>query len=468
MDVSAIVLSKLLAEQDIESWAKLKLCYIDPAYTTLYSAISRHYDKYSTIPSYDELKATLREGPTLKTLASIELVLDADIDMQVAIDALIDQYTQAETIRLLDKFIDKLPIYDTDEVKENLSAIVVALDEKTLKTSNVFSQNDIMVFRRPDEIAKDRTPLGLNNTFDSVLAGVAREELILIGGKRGAGKSIVCSNLMVNQYEMGNTSAYFTIEMIAQETNERNLAILADVNYQHLKQGKLSDSEIIKLVQVRADMYVDAQDLVQEFLKHRDQYKFEETLVKSRSLKPDNQMIIIDDRALTLSSLDLHLGKIKAKFGAKFKLGIIDYLNQIEVEKSSGQFDWQPQIGISKQLKSMARKHGIALVSPYQIDDSGVARFAKGILDAPDIALILEAHEKATKAVSFNTTKIRGAGEMGFTSAINWDTLRISPVPIDRPKDTESEAPKDTLKRAGKKKKSDDTPTGEPATDAPW
>ena len=74
-----------------------------------------------------------------------------------------------------------------------------------------------------------------------------------------------------------------------------------------------------------------------------EKHKFEEDLVKTKELKADNQMIIIDDRALTLSSIDLHLGKLKAKFGEKLTVCVIDYLNQIVVE-GSGQFDWQPQV----------------------------------------------------------------------------------------------------------------------------
>jgi replicative DNA helicase len=317
-----------------------------------------------------------------------------------------------------------------------------------------------MVFVRPEELAKNRVHLGLNNTFDSVLGGVARQELILIGGKRGSGKSITCSNLMINQYEAGNASIYFTIEMIAHETLQRNMSILANVNHMSLKNGKLTDEEMLKVVKSRAEMYIDSDHLVQEFLKTRDQFTFEETLVKDCELKETNQMVIVDDRALTLSSIDLHLGKMKAKFGDKFTVAVIDYLNQIVVEgENKGQFDWQTQIVISKKLKELARKYDIVMISPYQIDDTGETRFAKGILDAADIAILMEANAKEDNAISFETTKIRGAKEMKFTSPMDWDSLRISPQSIEKPiKQDKQEKAKDTLPRA----------TGEAAVDVPW
>lgn len=459
MDCSAIVLNKLLTERNLDIWSKLKLAFLDPAFSSLYSAISKYYDNYNAIPSFDELELTLREGPALRTLATLKLAENPDISAEVAVNALIDQYTQNEAIKLLDKFIDKLPVYDSQEIKDNLSNIVLALEDKTLSTEGVYNMADILLFKNPDEIARDRVHLGFNNSFDAALSGVARQELILIGGKRGSGKSICSSNILVNQYESGNTSVIFTIEMTAKEVLERNLSILANVNHQSIKQNRLTDSELLSLVKARAEMFQDSSDLVEEFIRTRDKYRFESRLVREKSLKPDNQMIIIDDRALTITSLDLHLGKLKAKFGDKLTVCVVDYLNQIVIE-GTNQYDWQPQVEVSKKLKNLARKYDLVMVSPYQIDASGEARFAKGILDAADIALVMEAHEKEKGALSFSTTKIRGAPEMGFTSPINWDSLRISPQSIEAPEK------KETVKRA--KKSKDDLKVDDSSSDLPW
>ncbi len=458
MDCSAIVLNKLLQERNLDIWSRLKLVFLDPAFSSLYSAIGKYYDNYSAIPSFDELELTLREGPALRTLATVKLADNPEISSEVALAALIDQYTQNETIKLLDKFIDKLPVYDSAEIKENLASIVLTIDEKTLTTEGVYNMADIMLFKNADELARDRVHLGINNLFDAQLAGVARQELILIGGKRGSGKSICSSNIAINQYESGNTSAIFSIEMVAHEVLERNLSILANVSHQNIKQNKLTDDELLRVIKARAAMFEGADDLVEKFKTHRDKLKFEQQLVRERKLKADNQMIIIDDRALTLTNLDLHLGKLKGKFGDKFTVAVVDYLNQIVVEGAS-QFDWQPQIIISKKLKELARKYDIVMVSPYQIDASGEARFAKGILDAADIALVMEAHDKEKGALTFETTKIRGGREMHFTSPINWDTLRISPQPIEEP------AAKETIKRANKKK---EVKQNDSSADIPW
>lgn len=465
MDISAVLINKLLTEKNLDVWAKLKLTFLDPSYSSLYTHINRYYTNYSSIPSFDELETVVRELPVAKTLATLRLLDETDVSAEVALDALIDQFTQNETIRLLDKFIDKLPVYDSAEIKENLASIVLTLDEKTLSAENVFTMAEVNVFQRPEELARTRMHLGLNNTFDSVLNGVARQELILIGGKRGSGKSIISSNILCSQYEAGYSSVYFTIEMIAHEVLQRNISILANVDHRALKKNELTDGDLLKVVKCRAEMFTNAEKYVEEFVKDRDQYKFEDNINRYCELKPDNQMVIVDDRKLSLSSIDLHLGKMKAKFGEKFGVAVIDYLNQIVIEGAKSQFDWQPQVDVSKKLKELARKYDIVIISPYQIDATGEARFAKGILDAADIAMTLEPHNEDS-AISMETTKIRGDKAMKFTSGMNWDTLRINPIPIDKP--ASKEKAKDNMPRAGKGKKDETQPTGEGAADVPW
>lgn len=470
MDISAVVLNKLLAERNLEIWARLKLVFLDPAFSSLYVAIQKHYDLYSTLPSFEELELSLRQGVALQTLAIVKLVEADEISAEVALDALLDQYTQNEAIRELDKYIDKLPLYTSEEIRENLAAISLRLDEKTLTTEGVYNMADIMLFKDAEDLARDRVHLGLNNKFDAVLAGVARQELILLGGPRGSGKSINCSNIQINQYESGNVCPYFTIEMIAHEVMERNLAILSNISHQSLKQGKLTDEELLRVVKARAGMFVDADDLVQKFMRTKDKFKFESELVRTKSLKPDNQMIIIDDRALSLTSLDLHMGKIKSKFGDKFKVCVVDYLNQIIVDGSSNgthdMFDWKQQVVVSKRLKELARKHDVVVFSPYQVDANGEARFAKGILDAADIALLTKVHEKDKGCITYETTKIRGGSEMTFTSGIDWSSLRISPIEMEQPAEEGKEKTK--IKNAAKKSKNEELKQDDAKADIPW
>ena len=103
-----------------------------------------------------------------------------------------------------------------------------------------------------------------------------------------------------------------------------------------------------------------------------------------------------------------------------------------------GQYDWTEQIEISKALKSYAQDYNVIMVSPYQIDGTGEARFAKGILDAADAAFTLDVHDKADNIITFNCAKMRNSEEISFTSTMDWVSLKIGPSTGELPKKDES------------------------------
>lgn len=455
MDVSAVIINKLLTAKDVELWAKLKLVYIDPAFTNLYSAIGKHYEKYASVPSFEELELALRDGAALKTLAVIRLAEADDVPTDVAFDALIDQYTQAETIGQLDKFIEKLPVYDSEEIKEKLTEIVFYLDEKTLKSDKVISSSDMEFFQEEDEIGVGRVPLGFNNDFDLNIGNAAPGELIMLGGRRGSGKSIVSANTAVNEYEAGFVCPYFSIEMTAKETYQRMISMLSGIDHSAVKLQKYNNDQLVAVALTRARMYKNYDEPYKEFLDHRNLVRLERQLLR-QCTPVDNPLIVIDDRNLNLTSIDLHVGKLKAKYGDKFRIAVVDYVNQIVLE-GKDMYDWKPQIEVSKGLKNIARKYEIVMLTPYQIDKTGEARFATGLLDAADVAVMLSVEAKEEGIINFDTTKIRGASDVSCASKINWKTLRISPQPVERSKPAEEEKPK--------KKKA--TTVQEPASDTP-
>jgi replicative DNA helicase len=337
---------------------------------------------------------------------------------------------------------------DSLEVKESLSNIVMKLDEQTHTDEKVSSMGDLLVFQEQGIEEHSCLPLGINNDFDSRVGGAYREELILIGGKRGAGKSLVCANMVANQYDMGRTAIFFTIEMTALETFHRIMSMLSKVPYATIRKNRLDAKEMNAVAKVRSEMFQHSEEIYEEFLDNRNPLAFEHKLTTECKLKDDNQIIIVDDRSLSLTSIDLQLQKAKAQFGDNLGLVVVDYVNQLDTGLGKEIYDWQSQIYASKKLKEFARKYDIALVSPYQIDDSGQTRFAKGLLDSPDSAFLINAHSKEDNAITFTSTKVRSGPDIEFTSTMDWDTLKLGPQPKPKP----SALGKETdVKRVGKK-----------------
>lgn len=435
MDIGAVVLHKLLEEQSLDGWARLRSEFFDASFKSVYSAINKYYQDKNEIPSFEGLEVKTRNSKLEKDIASLELLEVPDIDLDLAIDALIDQFAQNITLDMLDNYIEGITMMDTEEIKTGISDIVLNLDEKTHTNETIATMDSISLFQEEENTEYKCFPIGINNTFDSKYGGIYREELILLGGKRGSGKSLVSANIIANQYIDGNTSVFFTIEMTALETFQRISSMLSGVSYSQIRKNALEKTELFALAKMRADMFESGDEVYDKFLKHKDPIQLEKELIHNYKLKEDNQIIIVDDRSLSLTSIDLQLQKTKAQFGDKFTVAVVDYVNQVETGIGKDLYDWQSQIFASKKLKEYARKYDIAIISPYQIDDSGGTRFAKGLLDSPDLAFLIDAHSKEDEAITFTSTKVRSGTDIEFTSKMNWNTLKLGPQDTLKPEE---------------------------------
>ena len=177
-----------------------------------------------------------------------------------------------------------------------------------------------------------------------------------------------------------------------------------------------------------------------DYTKNKSFNDLHDKLRNNYELLPTQQLNIIYEPSLTI-------GMIKAEMDKKVKdlevgVVIVDYINQVKrssVPSRGGQYDWTEQIEVSKSLKSMAQEYETPVIAPYQIDATGEARFAKGILDAADAAFSIETYDHKDGVISFNCQKMRNASMESFTSAINWDSLKIGPESALTPQEKEDE-----------------------------
>ena len=319
-DVSGIVLHSILKEPDISGavWPKLKPYFFGTEYNELYAAISKHYNKYHNLPSFEELKITTREGSLLNKIRALELLtIPKDIELDLAVEALVDQYTQEETLEQVLKLVEKITIYDSSDIKQKVSEMLSFLEERTDTSEEVFLMNDIYIFDEAE--LHNKIPLGLNNSLDAMSGGMALSELVMIGGHRGSGKTVAACNVTTNQYGQGNIGLFFSIEMRYREIFNRFISILADVDNTKLRKMQSEYSELLKIAKVRSEMFADAEEVYEDYKKHKDYEKFEVDLIRSKRLKEDNQLIIIDNQRLTLADIDMNLQKFTAQFGDKLK-----------------------------------------------------------------------------------------------------------------------------------------------------
>lgn len=445
MDLSSAVLKRTLEEGNVEIWARIKPDLIPSTkLKTFFKEVNKYFDTHSRLPPYSDLGLILgREKSLLETLAAVNSV-EVDISAEILFDYLKAEYAQTLILGKLETYLKNTVTFESAEDSiDELQNIVLEVQQKALDDTSDESMQRIELFESEEELEK-YIPLGLNNDFD-IDNMFGPGDYIMIGGKRGQGKSVVCANLSHHNLTVNKKSTmYFSIEMDTRDILHRHAAIATQIDPKKFsyKRKDLSDEELLTIAHWWASRYENGSEDYIDFIEHKNFDRLHASLRRKELTIP--RLEIIYDTKLTLTKIRSELSK-KVKM---YNVGmvIIDYVNQVRRTNADGaKFSWEEQVEISTALKEMASEFGVIMVSPYQMDATGEARFAKGILDAADAAFTLNAHTEEAKCISFMATKRRRGKEVSFHSYINWDTITIGPET--------AQPPQSTAKSLNKKKK---------------
>jgi replicative DNA helicase len=441
LNIASALIKRTLEIQDFETWTQVHKRYLPSEYHSLHSIIDKHSEKFHKMPSIEDLKLEIRDSSTREKLYAVEAV-KVDAEPYMLLQYLKNEYTQKEILTSLEDYVENSVAFeDAQESVDHLHQIVLDIEDKVDLEEPQESMQRIELFEPEEDLAK-YIPLGLNEEYDLDIQFSPRD-LVMVGGKRGAGKSVICANIANNVYESGKSAIYFTIEMDSRSILQRCCAIATGVPFSRLRTKNLSVGEWEQVAGWWANRFINGQDRLTEYKEHRDFERFHHDLKTTCEILPTQQLNVVYDPSLTLA-------KIRAELDKKVKsmnvgVVIVDYINQVKrsnLPSRGGQYDWTEQIEVSKALKSMAQEYDCTVFSPYQTDASGEARFAKGILDAADAAYTLETWDHEDGCMTFNCVKMRSASMKSFTSTVDWESLKIGPDTALTPKEKDDSSHK--------------------------
>ena len=435
MNIASALLKQIIVQNDLDTWSNLKEHYLPGDFQPIFKILDKHIEKYQDLPQFEDLRYEVRDRKLQEKIFAIESV-DVEVDAWLLLDYLKNEYAQVEILDQLDKYIDNTVAMATAEENiEQLQEIVLKVSEQVDVKPPAESMERISLFEDDKELSK-YLPLGLNSEYDSEIQ-FSPKDLVLVGGRRGSGKSVTCCNIAANVYESGRSAIYFTIEMDSRSILQRICSVATRVPLKRLRSKMLSTDEWNLVAGWWAGRFDGGHELLPEFEKTRNFEAFHDKLTKLQ-LHKDRQIDVIYDPALTLSKIQSELDKKVNQLDVG--VVIVDYLNQVKRHNApsrSGQYDWTEQIEVSKKMKLYAQEYETMFFAPYQTDASGEARFAKGILDAADAAYSLETWEQEDNCMTFNCTKMRSNVMKSFDSVIDWETLKIGPQSAINPKQKE-------------------------------
>lgn len=436
------MLKSLLHETDGEKalayFNQLKSDYFSDIYSSIYANMGMFYERYSKVPTYTDLATFNSRNHKLSiALSSLELVEVPELaDLSISIDELINQYAQNKALDMVTVFIDQIHMLNHEEIKEHIGAMPLDLDKVLDFSDTEFTMNQFPSFKTEEESEREQLPFGLSNKYDRETGGLMRTDFVLLGGKQGSGKSLVSMNVCLNSYLAGYTSIFFSIEVKKEEVKQRFYSMLTGIDPQNLKLNKLTYEEKDALALAMVGMAENGHELYDEYIRFSedpDFIAFDTAYQREAVMNEGNQFILIDNSALTFVDIDMTIAKFKARFGDKLALVVVDYINRVTLTKDhSERFDWKEQASMAALFKdNLARKYDVALISPYQIDEEGRARFAKALLDPPDVAILLHGHQKKHRALGLEVVKSRSSNdEFKSTVGMEWDAVRVNPQEI--------------------------------------
>ena len=431
MDVTPIFFKKVILESDSEVWSNLRKYYLPSEYHNVYSIINKYFEEYGSLPTFDALKLYIRSNALLQKIYAIFQVEDVDVPASELLEYVKNEYVQEEVLQRISSYLDESVTVST--AKENIELLRRIVSEVEERVDISDPEEDLAkmeLFLSEEELEKCLC-LGLNSEFDSKVQFLPTD-YILIGGVRGTGKSLTCSNIAVHAYEkLNKSSIYFTIEMPSRSILMRNCAIATGVSLSKLKHKDLSIEEWERVAKWWSGRFVDGQTAFNNYKEHRS-FEILHSDLKKSVLIPDKQLDIVYNPNMSLGHIRAELDKKVEQL--KPAVIIVDYVNQVSRydHKSMGQYDWTEQIEVSKALKTIAQDYQIPVVTPYQIDASGEARFSKGLLDSADAAFIIEKLEKSKNAMGFKCVKMRdNDDEFTFCSKMDWKCVKIGPESVE-------------------------------------
>jgi replicative DNA helicase len=209
------------------------------------------------------------------------------------------------------------------------------------KTQNLFSSSELLntIFMNLKEKSLNPQLLGLTSGFyelDSLTQGFQNSDLIILAGRPGMGKTALSLNIAINTLRQSKLPIlFFSLEMSKEQIIYRLLSMETNINQSRLKNGKLSQTDWIKLTKV----------------------------INILSKLP----LFIDD------TVDLSINDIRAKIKMilfeqkKVGLVIIDYLQLMQISTAKLDNRTQELSQITRLLKTLAREFNIPIIALSQL-----------------------------------------------------------------------------------------------------
>lgn len=273
-----------------------------------------------------------------------------EIDLQANLETLASRFNLDNTIKSIEKlkkaYIIKQTIkaLEDEEVVLNIEKNILTLGEdiktgvKVVKKS-FFREEALELLEGEDE---NDDILTTNTVLDLVLK-LFRQELVLVSGEPGTGKTSFVLDMALKLEKSGYSGIFFSLEMAKKAISNRALSISTGIPTEKF----LKKESLMKYLETE--------------LKEEDKERLWKRIQKFR--EKVRRLEIVDTSSMPVDELEMYVKNTIALRG-KLDFIVVDYL-QLLVGKGAN--DTERITDISKKLKQIAKDNGIVVIAVAQM-----------------------------------------------------------------------------------------------------
>lgn len=454
VNTAARVHKLILDNNRVDILKSIPIDWIPREQRELHKLLLKEADKLSGPLTFDNLKHIRTSDQLERAIASTSQVEDLPEDMtEDAIKSLADNAASDFAFDYLQESLDMLNLESADNMCAMLEKLAMEIRHKfCTKADTVFDlrKDNILDCLKMEE---DNRVVGLGICKGMDELDFHRGQLILLGGYRGTGKTMISLNIAKFQFLNNRVGMHFSIEMSKEEIMMRLLSSVTGIPHNKIVKRNINDpDDIYKLKKGLRTLY---------HIRNEDVFSnattLEELMSSDLYISDDNRasIEIIEEPALSLGDISKAIKTAKEEYGDKLEVVVVDYLNKVDTkDPKDNKFDWKTQLTIAEQLKLLAQETDVCIVAPFQITKDGSERYSKALADSADISVNMS-YDPEDKQLSVTSTKVRNVAPFSFKVKADWDVANIEyeqyfSVPWEDP----------TAKPAPKSAKNSDKPTG--------
>ena len=346
--------------------------FYDELLKKIYSVIINSYRKYSSIMLPSSVKKIVEDKHlSLKIKKRCSFLIKKyneksfdKIEFTVALDEIKGLYIKRELVSMLGSVVDNIEENDVNNLYLKIEDFIA--DTKTfMNSSELTREGGVDDFDNRIErynAIKDNPDMfrGIRSGWtelDFLTGGFQPGELVLIMAKPGGGKSMGLLNCAYSAWEDGKNVVYFSLEMPKEQIERRFDSRLSSVEYFKIKTGSLTNEEM-------ETISVSMKDKIRD--------------------KKNNFYIVDVPSGCNSAMISSKLNQIKNRFNVD--IVVVDYLGLVDPMTRARDL-WQKTLDSANELKEVARKFNVPLLTASQVTSEGMKKKANKELDLSDVAL---------------------------------------------------------------------------------